>query len=114
MRNTAFKIDSASNWTKSLEKGVYIPHGIDVIDGFIHLSAPHQVLQTFAKYFAGQTNLVLIEINLDSLGDQLKWEVSRGGDLFPHIYGTLKTDAVVAAHNIEYDAQGEAIFPQGF
>lgn len=114
MKNTAYKIESASNWSVAIESGVYSGSGIDVIDGFIHLSAKSQVLQTFAKYFAGKMDLLLIEVNLDLLGDTVKWEVSRGGELFPHIYGTLPMAAVIATHLIEYDSNGNAIFPQEF
>lgn len=114
MKNTAYKIESASNWLVAVENGVYTGSGIDINDGFIHLSAKEQVLQTFAKYFSGRKELLLIEVDLDQLGDSVKWEISRGGELFPHIYGELPMDAVIATHKIEYNTQGDAIFPKEF
>jgi uncharacterized protein (DUF952 family) len=68
--------------------------GIDLADGYIHFSTRDQVAETAAKHFAGQANLLLIAVAADALGPALKWEPSRGGALFPHLYGPLPLSAV--------------------
>ncbi|MEO1720528.1 MAG: DUF952 domain-containing protein, partial [Pseudomonadota bacterium] len=67
----------------------------DARDGFIHLSTPEQLSETAAKHFAGQSNLIVVGFRADDLGDELRWEQSRGGALFPHLYGSLSVDAAV-------------------
>ena len=67
---------------------------MDQRDGFVHLSAAHQVRATAQKHFSGKADLVLISVAQEILGPSLKWEASRGGDLFPHIYGPLQLDAI--------------------
>jgi len=88
-----YKIMSKQEWEKAQAQGIYEGSEVDRRDGFIHLSAAHQVRSTVQKHFSGKTDLVLISVNEDDLGPSLKWEVSRGGDLFPHIYGPLQLDA---------------------
>ncbi len=90
----AFKILTAEQWARFEAEGIFAGAPVDVADGYIHLSAEDQVSGTLAKHFAGQTGLVLAMIDLDALGDAVRWEVSRGGALFPHIYGTLPLAAV--------------------
>ncbi|MEM1289152.1 MAG: DUF952 domain-containing protein [Pseudomonadota bacterium] len=89
-----FKIENASVWNAAERAGVYEGSQLDKADGFIHFSSAEQSRETFEKHFAGQTNLVLIAVRTADLGDALKWETSRGGALFPHLYGTLFMDAV--------------------
>ena len=91
---TAFKILTAPQWAAWQESGVFTGAPVDIADGFIHLSAADQVAGTRAKHFAGQSGLVLAEIDLAALGDAVKWEVSRGGALFPHVYGNIPLAAV--------------------
>ena len=67
---------------------------VDRKDGFIHLSASHQVRETAQKHFSGKADLLLVTVGEESLGQGLKWEVSRGGELFPHVYGPLPLTAV--------------------
>jgi uncharacterized protein (DUF952 family) len=88
-----YKIMSKQEWEKAQAQGIYEGSEVDRRDGFIHLSAAHQVRATAQKHFSGKTDLVLISVNEVNLGPSLKWEVSRGGDLFPHIYGPLQLDA---------------------
>jgi uncharacterized protein (DUF952 family) len=92
---TAFKILTAEQWAQFQAEGVFEGAPIDVADGYIHLSAAGQVDETLAKHFTGQIGLVIAEVDLVQLDDAVKWEVSRGGALFPHIYGTLPMAAVV-------------------
>lgn len=86
-----YKIVSASDWATAEARGAYEGSADDQRDGFIHLSAEDQWEATAAKWFAGQPGLLLIAFDADALGPGLKWEPSRGGALFPHLYGPLPT-----------------------
>ena len=86
-----FKILSAREWQQACEVGTYNGSADDVRDGFIHLSAAHQVAGTAAKYFRDQPGLLLVAFDSAGLGPTLKWEPSRGGDIFPHLYSPLPT-----------------------
>ena len=89
-----YKIMSRQEWETAQANGHYEGSEVDRRDGFIHLSASHQVRATAQKHFSGQTDLLLLSVGEEDLGQALKWEISRGGDLFPHIYGTLPLSAV--------------------
>jgi uncharacterized protein (DUF952 family) len=93
---TAFKILTAEQWAQFEADGIFLGAPVDLADGYIHLSAAGQLQGTLDKHFAGQTGLVIAEVNLASLGDTVKWEVSRGDALFPHIYGPLPISAVMS------------------
>ena len=92
--NTAYKILTASQWAHFRRHGVFHGAPVDLDDGYIHLSAADQLQGTLDKHFAGQSDLVIAEVDLAALGENVKWEVSRGGALFPHIYGPLPMEAV--------------------
>lgn len=92
---TAYKILTAQQWAQFDADGVFHGASVDVADGYIHLSAADQLQGTLDKHFAGQSDLVIAEIDLAVLGDLVKWEVSRGDALFPHIYGSLPLTAVI-------------------
>lgn len=94
MTNTAYKILTADQWTQFQADGVFLGAPIDLADGYIHMSTVAQCAETLAKHFAGQAGLIIAEIDLSGLGDALKWEVSRGGALFPHLYASLPIIAV--------------------
>jgi uncharacterized protein (DUF952 family) len=94
MTQTAFKILTALQWAQFQSTGEFSGAPVDLADGYIHLSTADQLEETLAKHFAGQTNLSIAEIDLGSFGDALKWEVSRGGALFPHLYAPLPMSAV--------------------
>ena len=89
-----YKIMSKQEWEKAQAQGIYEGSEVDRRDGFIHLSAANQVRATAQKHFFGKTDLILISIREESLGPSLIWDISRGGELFPHIYGPLQLDAV--------------------
>lgn len=89
-----YKICPAALWNEAVSVGAFRGAPVDLQDGFIHFSTADQVAETAAKHFAGQTDLVLLHVDTASLGDRLKWEPSRGGALFPHLYGALELDAV--------------------
>jgi uncharacterized protein (DUF952 family) len=89
-----YKIISAAEWRSAQDQGAFHGSGVDIADGYIHFSTAEQVGETAAKHFAGQTDLLLVAIAADRLGDALRWEASRGGALFPHLYSPLSFDAV--------------------
>lgn len=95
MSRTAFKILTAAQWAQFEADGIFHGAPVDLADGYIHLSAADQVQGTLDKHFAGQEGLVIAEVDLEMLGDDVRWEVSRGGALFPHLYGSLPMSAVV-------------------
>lgn len=94
MNSTAFKILTADQWAAFESDGVFGGAPIDIADGYVHLSTADQLEETLAKHFAGQDSLVIAEIDLNALGDTVRWEVSRGDALFPHVYGVLPMHAV--------------------
>ena len=84
-----YKILARSEWTAAEVAGAYLGSGLDRTDGFIHLSSEGQVAETLRLHFAGQADLVVVGFESEALGAALKWEPSRGGALFPHVYGPL-------------------------
>jgi uncharacterized protein (DUF952 family) len=94
-QTTIYKICRSHEWAAAERDGVFRGSPDDQRDGFIHFSTAAQLEGTVEKYFAGQPGLLLIAINADALGAALKWEPSRGGALFPHLYGDLSLAAVL-------------------
>jgi uncharacterized protein (DUF952 family) len=92
-----YKIAPATAWRNAQVKGFFEGSGPDLADGFIHFSTRAQVEETARKWFSGQTGLVLIGVDPQKLGASLRYEPSRGGALFPHLYGALPLDAVAFA-----------------
>lgn len=90
-----FKILTADQWAHALEQGEFTGSSDDMRDGFIHLSAADQVEGTAARHFRGQPDLVLVAFECGRLGTTLRWEPSRGGALFPHLYGPLPVSAAL-------------------
>jgi len=90
-----YKIVSAAEWRAAEAVGVFTGAAVDLADGFIHFSTSEQAHETAAKHFAGQSDLLLVAVDAARLGDALKWEASRGGALFPHLYASLPLDAVI-------------------
>ena len=84
-----YKIVPDALWQQARQTGVFNGAAIDLSDGFIHFSTASQAKETAARHFVGQTGLLLVAIDGDALGDKLVFEPSRGGDLFPHLYGEL-------------------------
>jgi uncharacterized protein (DUF952 family) len=91
---TIYKICERAAWRQAQSAGLYRGSAVDHRDGFIHFSTAAQVAETAAKHFAGQTDLILVAVDGAALGAALKWEPSRGGALFPHLYGALPVAAV--------------------
>jgi uncharacterized protein (DUF952 family) len=93
--NIAYKILTADQWMQFQSDGVFHGAPIDLADGYIHLSTANQLDETMTKHFVGQAGLVIAEVDLEQLGDAVRWEISRGGALFPHIYAALPMSAVL-------------------
>ena len=92
-----FKIFRANEWAALQAQGETRGAPIDLADGFVHFSTAEQTQETAAKHFAGQDGLMLLVLEADAMGPSLKWEVSRGGALFPHLYRALRLDEVIWA-----------------
>jgi uncharacterized protein (DUF952 family) len=110
MDRTAYKVLTAEELAE-LQRGGWRGSALDPADGFIHLSAAAQLTETVDRHFAGRTRLVVAAIDLAALGDAVKWEPSRGGALFPHVYGTLGPEHVVASAELTRNEQGEVERP---
>lgn len=89
-----YKILPEMIWREAEAAGIFAGAGVDLADGFIHFSTRAQVEETAARYFAGVSGLLLVAVDAERLGEALRWEPSRGGDLFPHLYGPLALDLV--------------------
>jgi uncharacterized protein (DUF952 family) len=109
---TIYKICPASLWREAESAGRFGGAPVDARDGFIHLSTATQVGETAAKYFAGATDLVLVAVDAGALDGALRWEPSRGGDLFPHLYGALPLTAVLWVRPLPCGADGRHEFPE--
>ena len=107
-----YKIVAADLWRAAEDSGVFTGAGIDLTDGFIHLSTGAQARRTAALYFKGQANLVLVAADGAKLGGALKYELSRDGDLFPHLYGPLPLATVLSVRPLPIGADGNHIFPE--
>ena len=99
-----YKIVPASLWRET--DGAFAGAPVDLADGFIHFSTAAQVAETAARHFAGQRDLLLIAVDPDSLGDALRWEPSRGGALFPHLYAPLPVAAALWVKPLPLDEGG--------
>jgi uncharacterized protein (DUF952 family) len=93
-----YKILSRADWERALAAGTFEGSPVDLKDGYIHFSTAAQAPETARRHFAGQADLVVLEVEAGDLGEALRWEPSRGGDLFPHLYGVLPTEQVRAVH----------------
>ena len=111
MTKYVYKIVSQEIWEVARGSGEFAGAEIDLVDGFIHFSDAGQVRETARRHFAGQPDLLLIEVDPQPLGHQLKWEPSRGGDLFPHLYGILPLEAVTRVSPLPLDEAGEHVWP---
>ena len=98
-----YKIFRAAEYADFVAKGETQGAPIDVEDGYIHFSTGNQVEVTAAKHFAGEGELKLLGVEADVLGDALKWEPSRGGALFPHLYRALKVDDVLFVRDLPFE-----------
>lgn len=108
-----YKLVPAALWRDAQALGRFGGAPVDLEDGFIHLSSAAQVRETAARHFAGVADLLLLAVDTDMLGEALRWEPSRGGADFPHLYGPLPLAAVQSAAPLPLDAAGHHLFPVG-
>ncbi len=105
-----YKIVATEEWTEAEAARVFMGASVDRADGFIHFSTAEQAPETAAKWFAGRADLTLAAIDAEALGDALRWEPSRGGALFPHLYGPLPMSAVVWSRALKLGPDGAHVF----
>ena len=110
--STIYHLADKACWIAQAEEGIYKGRPEDLGDGFLHFSNKDQIIKSAAIHKAGNPDLVLIAVDDTALGDELKWEESRDGALFPHLYGELPIRAVKWATPLSLDANGLHIFPE--
>ncbi len=108
---TAYKVLTADEMAALERDGRFAGAPVDLTDGYIHLSTADQLTETVDKHFAGRDDLHVAAIDLGSFGDSLRWEESRGGQLFPHLYAPLLLETVIAYGPLERDADGKVKLP---
>jgi uncharacterized protein (DUF952 family) len=109
---TIYKICEQPEWQVAQRDGCYSGSAVDRRDGFIHFSTATQAFETAEKHFAGVKDLILIAVDAEALGAALKWEPSRGGALFPHLYGAMPLTAVRWARPLPDESNGKRAFPE--
>jgi uncharacterized protein (DUF952 family) len=107
-----YKISPRNAWEQAMAAGVFTGAPVDIADGYIHFSTAEQARETAAKHFSGQTDLVLVAFDASVFGADLRWEPSRGGALFPHLYAQLPVRLAVWVRDLPLDAQGRHVFPK--
>ena len=110
--STVYKICEQALWREAENGGHFTGSPVDQRDGFIHFSTATQLAETAAKHFAGATDLILVAVDGDALGPSLKWERSRNGELFPHLYGALPLAAVRWARPLPTGSDGRHQIPE--
>ena len=108
---TAYKVLTADQMAVLEQEGVFAGAPVDLADGYIHLSTAAQLTETVDKHFAGQNDLHIAAVDLEAMGEAVKWEESRGGQLFPHLYAPLPLSAVVAYGPMKRDEDGSVRLP---
>jgi uncharacterized protein (DUF952 family) len=102
-----YKVCAAREWNDAVAVGAYGGSAVDLRDGFIHFSTGGQLAETLRRHFAGQRDLVLVAVDPQRLGDGLRWEPSRGGALFPHLYGVLPVGVARVITTLDVDDAGD-------
>lgn len=109
---TAYKVLTADQMAELEHEGSFAGAAVDLADGYIHLSTAAQLTETVDKHFAGQDDLHVAAVDLEALGDAIRWEASRGGQLFPHLYGQpLSLETVIAYSPLERSEDGAVQLP---
>lgn len=111
LRGMIYHLAKQNEWNKAQSAGVYRGSDADRADGFLHFSTASQIAESARRHRAGEADLVLLMVEDSGLGDILVWETSRGGKLFPHLYGDLPLAAVTAATPLPLGPDGEHVFP---
>lgn len=107
----AYKVLTGPQIAELLGSGSFAGAPVDLADGFIHLSTEGQLTETLRKHFGGQADLWIVETDLVTLHDLVRWEPSRGGQLFPHVYGELPLTAVLAHGPLVWSDDGKVLLP---
>jgi uncharacterized protein (DUF952 family) len=113
MTGNAFKLVDREAWERARLLGVFDGSAVDHADGYIHMSTTAQLAETARRHYAGAAGLVLVTVNTARLGPALRWEASRGGDLFPHLYAPLPFSAVTAERGLSVRSDGVMVFEDG-
>tara|TARA_E500000318_G_scaffold67274_1_gene62090 strand:+ start:1272 stop:1637 length:366 start_codon:yes stop_codon:yes gene_type:complete len=106
-----YHLSRRADWDRAKAAGSYEGSREDTADGFLHFSTALQVAASAAKHRSGESDLVLLEVDSAALGEALKWEPARGGELFPHLYGSLPAGAVAAEFDLPLGEDGLHVFP---
>ncbi len=109
--NLIYKICTAAEWAEAERQGQFTGSAVDLADGFIHFSTAQQLTETARRHFAGRSGLVLVAVDTQKLPSELRWEKSRGGDMFPHLYAPLPTSAATEVTPLPLDNSGMHNFP---
>jgi uncharacterized protein (DUF952 family) len=111
MAKNIYRIVTEEEWRAAKSAGVFEGSAHDRRDGFIHFSTAEQVAETAARHYAGKSDLLVLFVDAAALTASLKWEVSRGGQLFPHLYGALPVDSVRRVEKLPLGLDGLFLFP---
>jgi len=109
-----YKILSEAEWNQAKHQGQFDGSGVDLHDGYIHFSTATQVQQTAAKHFSARHGLVLLAVDTERLGSGIRWEPSRGGALFPHLYESMSLSAVAWVKPLPIGTDGLHVFPKEY
>ncbi|HWD12726.1 DUF952 domain-containing protein [Pseudochrobactrum sp. sp1633] len=110
--HTIYKIATRAQWADAEKAGHFSGAPVDLQDGYIHFSTDDTVAETAAKHFARQHDLLLVAVDANQLGDELRYEISRGGKAFPHLYANLQLTAVRWVKDLPLDSDGKHQFPE--
>jgi len=113
MSGPAYKLIDRDEWVATRAAGAYAGSAVDRADGYIHMSTKAQLAETARRHYAGRSGLMLLEVDTAALGAELRWEASRGGDLFPHLYGPLPATAVIGERALSVAGDGTMVFEDG-
>ena len=113
MTEAIYKLVDGVEWEAARAAGTYDGSAVDRADGYIHMSTAAQLPETARRHYAGRGGLVLAAVDATALGAALKWEPSRGGDLFPHLYGPLPLSAVRSERPLSIGDEGRLMFEDG-
>lgn len=113
MTDVAYKLVDRAEWEAARVAGAYAGSAVDLADGYIHMSSAAQLAETARRHYPGRSDLLLVTVDLTVLGEALKWEASRGGDLFPHLFAPLPLAAAREERGLSVDADGVMRFDDG-
>jgi uncharacterized protein (DUF952 family) len=112
MTRMIYHMCRADEWAAAIKTGTYRGSSQDLADGFIHFSTAAQIVESARKHRAGQAGLLLVAVDAERLGDRLKWEPARNGDLFPHLYGPLLPTESLSVTPLPLGSDGRHVFPR--